>query len=152
MKTNMKIKIKTPYWIRLAVILAISFATIQAASADVYIIANASNPLRHMSKSDLKAIFLGEKTSWNDGSKIKIVDNLDKKVSEEFYSGFIGKKNDQIKKIWINLMLLGKMRPPESFRDQTDLIDYVASMKEAIAFVSEVKKDEKRITVLKIND
>lgn len=47
-------------------------------------------------------------------------------------------------------MLLGKMRPPESFRDQDEVIDYVGSVKEAIAFVSELPKDEKRVSILKL--
>ncbi len=146
----MRIRHSIFYRIRIVLFFAIAVINIQAASAEVYVIANASNPLKNISKNELRAIFLGEQTIWKDGSKIKIVDNLNKKVAEEFYSVCLGKKAEQIKKIWINLMLLGKMRPPESFRDQDELIEYVGSVKEAIAFVSELPKDEKRVSILKL--
>jgi ABC-type phosphate transport system substrate-binding protein len=149
---DMSIRQKVFYRIRLVIFFTALVLNVRASSAEVYIIANASNPLKAISKNELKAIFLGEETFWKDGSKIKIVDNLNKKVAEEFYSGYLGRKAEQIKKVWINLMLLGKMRPPESFRDQDELIDYVSSIKEAIAFVSEVPKEKKQIIVLKLEE
>jgi len=137
--------------IRFIIFLAFAVLNIQAANADIYIITNASNPLKNITKDELRAIFLGEKTIWKGGEKIKLVDNLNKKVAEEFYSGCLGKKVEQIKKVWINQMVLGKMRPPESFKDQDELIEFVGSSKEAIAFVTEIPKDEKRVAVLKLD-
>ncbi len=88
---------------------------------------------------------------WKDGSKIKIVDNLDKKTAENFYSKYVGKKTARIKQIWIKKMLRGKMSPPESLKYNDDIVDYVSNKKHCIGFVSADKIPE-GVKVLKVTE
>ncbi|MCP4146988.1 MAG: hypothetical protein GY757_04480 [bacterium] len=118
---------------------------------DVYIISNSSTRINSISKKELKQIFLGEMNRWKDGSKIKIVDNLDKKTAENFYSKYVGKKTARIKQIWIKKMLRGKMSPPESLKYNDDIVDYVSNKKHCIGFVSG-KKAPKGVKVLKVTE
>lgn len=118
---------------------------------DIFIIANASNRVETISKSEIKEIFLGEKIHWKNGSKIKIADNLNKTAAEEFYRTYIGKTVSRIKKIWIKKMLRGKMSPPESFKDADELLTFVSSKKHCIGFVSGIKIP-KGVKVLKVVD
>lgn len=125
--------------------------TISLLRADIQVIANASNQVDTISKSEIKQIFLGEKVNWKDGSKIKIADNLDKETAREFYSLYLGKEASRIKKIWIKKMLRGTMSPPESFKDIHELLAFISSKKQCIGFVANGKIPH-GVKVLKVID
>lgn len=122
-----------------------------ASNTKLYLITNAANPDSPVDNAQIKQIFLGQKTRWQDGSKIQLVDNLNKKAAKKFYKETTGRELSRIKKDWIAKMLQGKMNPPESFRDEDELIEYIARNKHAIGFVTN-PQSHKKIKILQSFD
>ncbi|MCP4216115.1 MAG: hypothetical protein GY765_15805 [bacterium] len=118
---------------------------------EVFVVTHHSHKGDSISKKELRLIFLGEKTRWEDGSRIKIAESLNKKTASRFYGTYVGKEVSRIKKIWIKKMLRGEMSPPESFKDQQELVEFIAGQKYCIGFV-EGKKDLKGVKILKVKD
>ena len=123
--------VKTIYFVILAGLLLTP-----SLSAKVYLITNAANKQKTIDKTQIKQIFLGQKTRWKNGNKIQLVDNLNKKAARKFYQETTGRGTGRIKKEWIGRMLRGEMIPPESFRDEEELIDFISRNKNAIGFVT----------------
>ncbi len=121
---------------RVLILLMTGFLMGPFLQGEIMVITSVSNRTDTISKEEVKAIFLGEKVSWKDGSRIKIADNLDKSAAREFYTLYVGKESSRIKRIWIKKMLRGKMSPPESFKNQEELVDFVANRKQSIGFIS----------------
>lgn len=119
------------------ILLILVFLTPYVCEGKIIIIIHPSSPRETITKQEIRNIFLGEKYNWEDGSRIKIADNLDKHTAELFYAQFVGKEISYVKKNWIRKMLHGSMIPPESFGSNQELIDFVAAQKKAIGFVSE---------------
>jgi ABC-type phosphate transport system substrate-binding protein len=103
---------------------------------DVVIITNKSVPIDTLKKEDIKNIFIGKMTRWNDNEKINFVTLPKSKIHEGFLKKFVKKTPEQYSRHWKKQIFTGKGNKPRSFKTEESLIDYVASTKGAIGYVS----------------
>jgi len=114
---------------------ALSFM-LPAWAADYVVVANAGVPGGVVSRDDLKAIFLGEKTSWGNGAPVRIVVLEEGPAHKAFVQDVLGKTPAQFDSFWKKLVFSGKAGAPKSFADPAALAAYVAKEPGAIGYVS----------------
>jgi ABC-type phosphate transport system substrate-binding protein len=132
-------------------IFVIFFATTINILAQV-IITNNNNPTNQISTAQLRNIYIGNKISWDDGSLIHLADySADSKIRKEFCDEFLNLSPRKVSMLWIKVSLSGKSVPPQIFRDEKELIDYIKNNDRAIGYISSAYDLPPDIKVLKIN-
>jgi ABC-type phosphate transport system substrate-binding protein len=106
-------------------------------AADYKIVANKSVSAGSLSKSELQAIFLGEKSKWDDGKPIKIVVLEEGGAHKAFLQSVVGKTPSQFESYWKKLVFTGKAAAPKAFGDASSLVDFVAGHSGAIGYVAD---------------
>ncbi len=125
-----------PRLIIVFIMLASLLAPAQALADDVIIIANKSVPVSSLGADDIKQIFLGQKTTWNDGTKINFVVQDRTKASNAFLKTYLQKTATQYDKFWKIQVFTGKGRAPRSYSSSFELIQFVSQTPGAISYVS----------------
>ena len=107
-----------------------------SASAQVAVVVNKANPVRDISLQRVQDIYLGNTVAWTDHLRIFPVTLKSKeKVTKTFFLKALNKKPNDMRRIWIRLMLSGDVSPPKVVGLASDVLDYVASNEGAIGFV-----------------
>ncbi|CAN2042807.1 PBP domain-containing protein [Candidatus Magnetomoraceae bacterium gMMP-15] len=137
--------------IKLIFILLTVFLPLNLFGSEEYIVIighkTASNSLK---KEDIKKIFLGKKTRWDNDLKIKFVILKDKKTYKKFLRKYVKKTLSQYRNYWKMKVFNGTGRMPISFKNQKDLIDYVSRTEGAIGFVYLKELDESMVKIIEI--
>ena len=105
-------------------------------AGEVVVIANKNVPESQLTKDEVKAIFLGEKTKWSNDTKVTFVVLKTPEDQEKFMRDYVGKSPSQFNNFWKQQVFTGKGRMPESFEDVKAVLDYVAKTDGAIAYIS----------------
>ncbi|MGD9161335.1 MAG: substrate-binding domain-containing protein [Desulfobacteraceae bacterium] len=116
-------------------ILAISIIPAMCLGNDLIVIANSSVSDTTLSKNDLTKIYLGKKSSWSNGGKIKFV-VLGGATHAAFLENYVGKTESQFNTFWKKQVFTGKGSPPEKLNSDQAMVDYVAQTAGAIGYVS----------------
>lgn len=107
----------------------------QCMADDVVVIANPSVSETTLSNKDIRNIYLGKKSSWSDGGKIKFV-ILSGDIHERFLKSYIGKTEKQYNTYWKKQVFTGKGSPPQEFDSDQAMVAFVAQTVGAIGYVS----------------
>lgn len=107
-------------------------------AAEVVLICNKNVPDSSLDKNDVKNIFLGMKTQWSNGKKIVFVTLGGSEIHDAFLKEFVGKTSFQFVNFWRKQVFTGKGRPPKSFRDEAQMVDFISGTDNAIGYVSQV--------------
>ena len=118
-------------------------------AGDIVLIVNPSVPETTLSKNDLGNIYLGKKTSWSDGSKIKFVIQKGD-INSSFVKSFVGKTETQFKIFWKKQVFTGKGSPPKEFDSDQAMVEFVAHTTGAIGYVS-AGSDVSKVKTISIN-
>lgn len=121
---------------KMAVICVMLGIAVTTHAADYKIIANKSVSAGSLSKNELQAIFLGEKSKWEDGKAIKIVVLDEGDAHKAFLQSVVSKTPSQFDSYWKKLVFTGKAAAPKAFGDMAALVDFVAGHSGAIGYVS----------------
>ena len=118
----------------LASLLAILSAGTSAA-ADFKVIANASVSTTTVTTEDLKAVFLGSKSSLGD-SHVSPVLEKSGTAHEAFLRDCVGKSDAALNNYYRTLVFTGKGTMPKALASDSDVVDYVAKTKGAVGYVA----------------
>ncbi len=119
--------------------------------ADVVIIGNNAIISDTLTKREVKKIFLGKKKNWADNKEIEFV-VLDKSaVHKEFIRKYTQKSTSQFKMYWKQQVFTGKGSTPKSFKNEKNLIDYVADTEGAVGYISSLD-GVKNVKIITISD
>lgn len=121
-----------------------------AADDDIVLIAHAS-VARSLKKEEVKDIYLGEKTRWDDATKIDFVVLKDKKPYKDFLKHYVKKTSSQYNSYWKMKVFNGTGRMPTSFKNSADVIEYVANTEGAIGFVVLKDVDETMVEIILVD-
>jgi hypothetical protein len=110
-------------------------AALAAMAGDFTVVANPSVKSGEISADDLKRIFLGAKTSLEDGSAVEPVLGQGE-AHEAFLKQYIGKSDAALRNHFKSLVFTGKGSMPKSFSSDSAVAEYVAKTKGAIACVA----------------
>ena len=124
--------------IYIVVLLLLPFiaAVSDVSAAEVVLVSNKNVPADSISKDMVKDIFLGKKTTWDNGQKIKFVVLKGSDTHKAFLKAYIKKTPSQFERYWRTQVFTGKGKPPRKFKSEAGLLDYVAGSEGAIGYVS----------------
>ena len=104
-------------------------------AADIVIVANEGVPSNTLTQSLLKNIFMGKKTTWDNGQKIEFVILEDSDAHKTFLKKYLQKSSSQFMNHWKRQVFTGKGRLPKRFATEESLVNYVAGKDGAIGYV-----------------
>ena len=131
-----------------------SKATSQPVSAHhkplrIAVVVSPKNPIITISQSDLRRIFLRQKTKWPNRWKISVYDQHTKNpIRSEFSRRILGKSPAQLKEYWLNLKLTRGLKPPKTCRSPRLVKQYLKRVKGGIGYLYEDEVD-KTVKVIK---
>lgn len=128
------IKHRVPDWIAIGIIAAIP---ISAWAGSIKIIANASVKADSISANEIKSVFLEEKNSLSDGSRVEPVIEKGGPAHEAFLKDYLDKSDSALQTYYRSLVFTGKGSMPKSVGSDAEMAAFVAKTKGAIGYVSE---------------
>lgn len=112
-----------------------AFSASTGTAADFKIIANVSVSSTTVTTEDLKAVFLGSKSSLGE-SHVSPVLEKSGTVHEAFLRDCVGKTDAALNNYYRTLVFTGKGTMPKTLASDSDVVDYVAKTKGAIGYVA----------------
>ena len=106
-----------------------------AAGAQVAVVAHKSVPTDDIDMRRLLDIYSLEETRWQDGTRIVPFDLKGKNGLKEQFYGFIGRRPEDMKRIWLRLILSGEGRSPTLLKSSEAVLAQVAETPGAIGYV-----------------
>lgn len=104
-------------------------------AVELVAIANPSVIEEEISPAELKDIFNDRKTSWRDGSRIRLAILKEGPVHESVLTDIAGTTPEQYRSFWRIRTFTGKGTPPVSLSTEEDLVAYVKANPGAFAVV-----------------
>ena len=115
-------------------------ATVPVAAQEtrrVAVIVSADNPIKQLPRPDVVRIFLGQVTSWIDGTKIRPVDqSLTSPVRKEFASAVLGQSLLVVNNYWQQQIFAGRAAPPPVKGTDAAVVEFVSATPGAIGYVT----------------
>jgi ABC-type phosphate transport system substrate-binding protein len=115
---------------------------------DVLIITNSDIHLTSLKKKDIRDIFTGKKKRWENDGKITLAVLKNSAVHKQFLKEFVSKTPSQFRNYWREKIFTGEGKIPRVFKTEKSLVDFVASTKGAIGYIS--FPQNKRVKIVKI--
>ncbi len=106
------------------------------AAAEGLLIVNNSVAQTSISKEDVELVFLGKKKQWDNGDTIRLAALRKGTVNESFLREYVNKAPSSYMSFWKIAVVSGTGHPPKFFKDEADLVDYVAEKEGAIGYIS----------------
>jgi len=120
-----------------------------ADSQDIIIIGN-KNAADSVTKGEIKEIFLGHKTRWENNESLSFVLFRDEKTYETFLKEYIGKTVSQYSSYWKMQVFNGTGRMPIFFRDKAEIMEFVSETQGAVGFVSSGNISTDKVKILNV--
>lgn len=102
------------------------------ANASLLVVANVDKKIS-LSKSEVKAIFMGGATS-HDLNAIALT--AENKTRAMFNARIIGMTESRIQSYWAQMRFSGRQKPPREFDNEEQLINYLVEHKGTVSYVS----------------
>ena len=107
------------------------------------IIVNSSTSQDSISAKDLKNIFLGKKTRWEDGLKIAPVTVRSGQLHEAFLKTYVRKTRIHYETYWKRVIFTGQGRPPYAAKTMSEVLEHVRNTPGAIGYVAATMRLDK---------
>jgi ABC-type phosphate transport system substrate-binding protein len=116
---------------------AVLAVPVRSSAADVVVVVSSKVAQSALTKDNLKAIFLGQMTTWQSSAKVEFVTLKEgSEVHEAFLKKYIGRSASQFNNFWKQQVFTGKGRFPKQFDSESKLLEYVSANDSAIGYVS----------------
>lgn len=134
----MLIKVKTKKILRfmISILLFILIPAIVIA-AEFTVIANKTVSADRLTKDEIKAIYLGKKTKWSDGSTIRFFLIKSPRSQSLFLEAYVGKTPEQYDNYWMQNVFTGKGEMPDMLENSKQMVEAVAGAAGGIGFTLE---------------
>ncbi|MBF0383215.1 MAG: substrate-binding domain-containing protein [Magnetococcales bacterium] len=114
------------------------------------IVIHPDNSNSAVSQQEVKNIFLGKKTHWDDGSRIKIVVQKRGTAHDNLLKNTIGMTSVSFRNYWRKRVFTGSSRPPKTFKSDADVVAFVATKPGAIGYINS-NSDHSGVKALQVN-
>jgi hypothetical protein len=129
---------------RCLILLLGSLASWSAARAqDIVVVANKGVQISEISDADLRAIFMGKRTRFADGSHAVPVTLKGGPAHEVFLKNHVGESPEEFRTQWRKEIFTGLGAMPKAFDSESALIDYVAATPGAVGYVSQISSQDR---------
>lgn len=134
----MQNNIKKLYYLLFTIVVILLPAIVVPASdtAHVIFITNKDNPNSTLTKKDIRDIFLGDKSTWSDGSKVYFSLIRKGNVHNEFLNTYINMSPKNFARYWKRQILTGKATKLKLAKDEEEIVKYVLQNTGGIGYVS----------------
>jgi hypothetical protein len=109
-----------------------------ARAQDVLLVANNGVQISEITDADLRAIFMGTKTRFADGSHAVPVTLKGGPVHEVFLRNHVGESPEEFRAQWRKEVFTGQGAMPKAFDSESALLEYVAVTPGAVGYVSRI--------------
>jgi ABC-type phosphate transport system substrate-binding protein len=100
-------------------------------------IVGANNPIRDMPRPDVVRIFMGQVTTWKDGTKIRPVDqSMTSPVRKDFSREVLKQSLLVVDNYWKQQIFAGRAAPPVVRQTDAAVVEFVSATPGAIGYVS----------------
>ncbi|MGE0086357.1 MAG: hypothetical protein AB7S75_18265 [Desulfococcaceae bacterium] len=130
----MKIAMIKRIWLVVVFIPLIVFSA-NVRAKDILIIVNESVGIDEIEKRMLTEIYQGIRIQWDNGEMIRVVMLKSGPVHENFADNVIGISPSKLITIWKKAIFTGTGSPPKIFRDETELVRYIAETKGSVGYI-----------------
>ena len=113
-----------------------------AGAQDVVLVANKSVKISEITSADLRAIFMGTKTRFADGSHAVPVTLKGGPAHEVFLKHYVGEDPEEFRSQWRKVVFTGQGAMPRAFDSESALIEYVAATPGAVGYVSRISSQD----------
>ena len=140
------VKTKDTYMSIIKTCLILSLFTLLSAqnAGAAELIVNSENPVRSISKKQLKDFYMLRRSSWDNGAVAVIVALPDQhKTHKSFAKTVLGVFPYKLRRIWDKAIFAGLSRAPIIVDTEEELISVVAKTKGAIGYTNREIKNEK---------
>lgn len=103
-----------------------------------------------LDRDEIKHIFLGQKTRWGNDLGVTFALPADKTLCNTFLRAYLGKSYTQYLNYWKKQVFTGKGRMPVFFRDEQELLTFVAQTPGAISFVAFQHVNKAQVNIMPI--
>jgi ABC-type phosphate transport system substrate-binding protein len=113
-------------------------------SLGVKVVANAEGTATKITRDDLARVFLGKKTLWESGSRVMPA-MMDEEASkmQPFLDQVLKKSVEQYRAYWKRLLFSGGGTAPRTFRNSSQVLEFVAKNPGAIGVVEPSAVDDR---------
>ncbi|MFC2140401.1 substrate-binding domain-containing protein [Candidatus Auribacterota bacterium] len=105
------------------------------AKSEVIIIANNEVSINKLERSTVANIYLGKKTKWKSGMRIRVVMLKKGATHESFSHNIVRKTPSQISKIWKKAIFTGTGTPPKILKTEAEIVAYTHKTPGAISYI-----------------
>jgi hypothetical protein len=113
-----------------------------ASAQDIALVANKGVQIFGIKDADLRAIFMGSKTRFSDGSHAVPVMLKGGPVHEVFLQNHLGESPADFQAQWRKAVFTGQGAMPRSFDSESAVIEYVAATPGAVGYVSRISPQD----------
>jgi hypothetical protein len=113
-----------------------------ARAQDVVVVANKGVQISEITNADLRAIFMGTKTRFADGSHAVPVTLKGGPAHEVFLKNHLGEGPEEFRTQWRKLVFTGEGAMPKAFDSESALIEYVAGTAGAVGYASRISAQD----------
>jgi len=113
-----------------------------AGAQDVVLVANKGVQISEITDSDLRAIFMGTRTRFADGSHAVQVTLKGGAVHEVFLKNYVGENPEEFRLQWRKVVFTGQGAMPKAFDSESALIEYVAATPGAVGYASRISPQD----------
>ena len=114
--------------------LLLLLAGASAARAQVAVVAHKSAPPDDINARRLLDIYSLEETKWKDGTRIVLFDLKGKQNLKDQFYRFLGRRPEDMKRLWLRLILSGDGRSPTLLNSPEDVLEQIAETPGAIGY------------------
>ena len=110
-----------------------------AQAQDVVLVVHQDSSIETISRADLRNIFFGKKTEWNNGEEVRPIMLKPGALHSAFLKFYLKRTNTQFNIYWKRMIFSGKGVPPKSFKTEDEMLAFIKENKGMIGYVSKGK-------------
>ncbi len=131
------------------VLFIIMFFSICSAS-EFKVIVNRSVVIDSIKRSDLKKIFLGKKTLWENDDSIVPVIIGEKDIHNVFVRKIVKKTPSQFAIYWKRMVFTGRAKNLKTLKDEQAVLNYVTVTKGAVGYISKKNRHIQNVKIISV--
>jgi len=106
-------------------------------AADIFVVMHADAPVEHLSREDVRDLYLGRSKVLPNGEFVRIYDRGERSdIRADFFEHLAGMDLRQVDAFWARLVFAGRMLPLEHVSDATELERFLAADMNTISYLA----------------
>lgn len=112
-----------------------------ALAADYVLVVNKANAVSSIDAKDAKKIFLGKKSTWDNGERIVLYSQQNQALTDAFSEGVVKKSAQQFMVFWKKALFTGTGKPPVEVADDAGMKQAIAADPKGVGYISAAAMD-----------